>query len=188
MICATEPEQVLINNLLLDDQNSLDQYGLRGINPADPWAVKQLVTNINAELNRQGKTMKILLIVGGDGIIPFHKLPNPTGDDDPFIPSDNPYGSIDENYQPDECEPGPENCYEAMEGAMVLKSAIETLPDVDRRVLIMRFGMDGFSEHTLRQIGEAFSLTKQRIEQIEKKAISKLKKNRQVKNFFYELL
>ena len=70
----------------------------------------------------------------------------------------------------------------------MLKSAIETLPDVDRRVLIMRFGMDGFSEHTLRQIGEAFSLTKQRIEQIEKKAISKLKKNRQVKNFFYELL
>jgi len=95
---------------------------------------------------------------------------------------------VEEGRCPDECEPSPENYFETMEGARVLRKAMDGLPDVDRRVLTMRFGMDGFSEHTLRQIGEAFSLTKQRIEQIEKKAISKLKKNRQVKSFFYELL
>jgi len=39
-----------------------------------------------------------LLIVGGNEIIPFHRLPNPVEDGDEEILSDNPYGSRDENY------------------------------------------------------------------------------------------
>jgi RNA polymerase sigma factor (sigma-70 family) len=95
---------------------------------------------------------------------------------------------IEGGQQTDECEASPEIRYEIMEGVRVLRKAMDTLPDMDRHVLIMRFGMDGSNEQTLRQIGETFSLTKQRIAQIEKKAISKLKKNRQFKNFFCELL
>lgn len=87
----------------------------------------------------------------------------------------------------DEIETSPESCFEIIEGEEILRKAVDTLPNVDRRVLVMRFGMYGSEAHTLRQIGEAFSLTKQRIEQIEKRAISKLRKNRQVKNFFCEL-
>jgi hypothetical protein len=39
-----------------------------------------------------------VLIVGGDRIIPFHSLPNPTDDDDASVASDNPYAASDENY------------------------------------------------------------------------------------------
>ena len=39
-----------------------------------------------------------LLIVGGNDIVPFHLLPNPTDDSDPHVPSDNPYATLDENY------------------------------------------------------------------------------------------
>jgi hypothetical protein len=39
-----------------------------------------------------------LLIIGGNDIVPFHQLPNPTDDADTYVPSDNPYSSVDDNY------------------------------------------------------------------------------------------
>jgi hypothetical protein len=39
-----------------------------------------------------------VMIVGGDSIVPFHHLPNPTDDDDEAVASDNPYATSDENY------------------------------------------------------------------------------------------
>lgn len=38
------------------------------------------------------------LIIGGDDIVPFFKLDNPTDDEDDFIYSDSPYASRDEEY------------------------------------------------------------------------------------------
>jgi hypothetical protein len=38
------------------------------------------------------------LIVGGPQVVPFHHLPNPVDDNDVDVPSDNPYGTRDENY------------------------------------------------------------------------------------------
>lgn len=92
------------------------------------------------------------------------------------------------NDQDEEHIVGPDNQYEILEGLAIVRKAMDNLTNMDRCVLKMRFGMDGSDEYTLRQIGEAFSLTKQRIEQIEKKAILKLKKNEQVQEFFCELL
>jgi RNA polymerase sporulation-specific sigma factor len=90
-----------------------------------------------------------------------------------------------DNY---EDEVGPDIRYELLESFVVLRRAMSNLPDIDRNVLIMRFGINGSNEYTLKQIGETFSLTKQRIAQIEKKAISKIKKDKEFKNFFCELL
>jgi hypothetical protein len=39
-----------------------------------------------------------VLIVGGDKVVPFHNLPNPTDDADSTVPSDNPYAALDKNY------------------------------------------------------------------------------------------
>ncbi len=39
-----------------------------------------------------------MLIVGGDKVVPFHRLPNPTDDADSDVPSDSPYGAVDTNY------------------------------------------------------------------------------------------
>ena len=66
--------------------------------PSDPWQIKHCLTDLDQKLANQGEMIGSLLIVGGNEIIPFHRLPNPVEDGDEEILSDNPYGSRDENY------------------------------------------------------------------------------------------
>jgi RNA polymerase primary sigma factor len=44
----------------------------------------------------------------------------------------------------------------------------------ERKVLMLRFGLDGNGQHTLEQVGEIFDVTRERIRQIEAKAMRKL--------------
>ncbi len=82
----------------VDDEASLAPYGTKPVDPANPWQVKTLIDNLDARLNERGQEIAYLLIVGGNGIIPFHLLPNPIDDQDTNVPSDNPYTSRDANY------------------------------------------------------------------------------------------
>lgn len=83
--------------------------------------------------------------------------------------------------------PDPVVTYEKKEEKRVLMSAIGSLPEMDRQIVLMRFGIDGSGGRTYKQIGDVFSLSKQRIEQITSKAISRLRKNKQIKVFFCEI-
>jgi RNA polymerase primary sigma factor len=56
-----------------------------------------------------------------------------------------------------------------------LASALKTLTPREERILRMRFGMDDGSERTLEEVGQTFSLTRERIRQIEAKALRKLR-------------
>ncbi len=49
------------------------------------------------------------------------------------------------------------------------------LGDRERTILRMRYGLDGGEPHTLEDVGQHFSLTRERIRQIEAKAMSKLR-------------
>lgn len=72
-----------------------------GIKPArsgDPWSIKLALADLDAMLSKNGQMIGALLIVGGTEIIPFHHLPNPVDDADTDVPSDNPYGTRDDNY------------------------------------------------------------------------------------------
>jgi RNA polymerase primary sigma factor len=51
----------------------------------------------------------------------------------------------------------------------------------------MRFGLNGGRSHTLEEVGIEFDVTRERIRQIESKAIAKLRKNKDVKHL-YEFL
>ena len=55
-----------------------------------------------------------------------------------------------------------------------LEKAMSSLKPVERRVLKMRYGLDGEKEMSLQEIGDRFNLTKERIRQIEKKAIVRM--------------
>lgn len=55
-----------------------------------------------------------------------------------------------------------------------LEKAMSSLKPVERRVLKMRYGLDGEKEMSLQKIGDRFNLTKERIRQIEKKAIVRM--------------
>jgi tetratricopeptide (TPR) repeat protein len=82
----------------VDDPRTLEPFGLSPVDPANAWQIKLRISDLDRALGRRGEMIGALLIVGGDGIIPFHLLPNPTDDDDEVIPSDNPYATSDENY------------------------------------------------------------------------------------------
>jgi RNA polymerase primary sigma factor len=45
----------------------------------------------------------------------------------------------------------------------------------EQTILRLRFGLDGGSEHTLEEVGQSFAVTRERIRQIEAKALRKLR-------------
>jgi RNA polymerase primary sigma factor len=53
--------------------------------------------------------------------------------------------------------------------------ALSTLPERERMILALRFGMTGEEPMTLERIGERFGLTRERIRQLEAKALAKLR-------------
>ena len=81
-----------------DDPALMSQLGLKPDLANDAWKVKLSLADLDKALEKQGEMIGALLIVGGPEIVPFHHLPNPTYDDDLDVPSDNPYGTVDENY------------------------------------------------------------------------------------------
>ena len=52
---------------------------------------------------------------------------------------------------------------------------LESMTSREERILRMRFGIGTKSDHTLEQVGQVFSVTRERIRQIEAKALRKLK-------------
>ena len=67
---------------------------------------------------------------------------------------------------------------------------LRTLSPREERIIRMRFGMDDGSEHTLEEVGRAFSVTRERIRQIEAKALRKLRhpsRSQKLKAFFSDL-
>jgi RNA polymerase primary sigma factor len=54
-------------------------------------------------------------------------------------------------------------------------SVLKTLTPREEKIIKMRFGLDNGSEHTLEEVGEVFALTRERIRQIEVKALRKLR-------------
>ncbi|MCS6870478.1 MAG: RNA polymerase sigma factor RpoD [Anaerolineae bacterium] len=56
-----------------------------------------------------------------------------------------------------------------------VRSALAVLNEREREVLIMRFGLQDGQEHTLEEVGKHFGVTRERIRQIEAKALRKLR-------------
>jgi RNA polymerase primary sigma factor len=52
--------------------------------------------------------------------------------------------------------------------------ALSTLPDRERRVIELRYGLDGSQPCTLEEVGQAFGVTRERIRQIENNTLKKL--------------
>ena len=67
-----------------------------------------------------------------------------------------------------------------------LKSVLDTLTERERTVLTMRFGLEDGHARTLEDVGREFNVTRERIRQIEAKALRKLRhpsRSRRLKDF-----
>ena len=92
---------------------------------------------------------------------------------------DSPVGSEDNSQLGDfiEDQEAPEPMDEAAREMLreQIQNALAVLSDREREVLEMRFGLTDGRDHTLEEVGQAFNVTRERIRQIEAKALRKLR-------------
>lgn len=79
----------------VDEDSDLHEFGATGVDPSDARQVARLIGQLDSALKRDSKELRSLLIIGGDSVIPFHRLANPADDEDLEIMSDWPYGARD---------------------------------------------------------------------------------------------
>jgi RNA polymerase primary sigma factor len=93
-------------------------------------------------------------------------LDTPVGDEE-----DTTIGSFVEDYN----TPGPADATNHTLLAEALSQILDTLTEREADVLRLRFGMHDGKTHTLEEVGQHFGVTRERIRQIENKAIRKLR-------------
>lgn len=62
-----------------------------------------------------------------------------------------------------------------------VKGLLGTLTEREQKILKLRFGLEDGKSHTLEEVGQEFMVTRERIRQIEAKALAKLRKHRESK-------
>ena len=62
-----------------------------------------------------------------------------------------------------------------------VQDILSTLSDREQKIIKMRFGLENGKSHTLEEVGQEFAVTRERIRQIEAKALAKLRKHKDSK-------
>jgi RNA polymerase primary sigma factor len=62
-----------------------------------------------------------------------------------------------------------------------VREVLSSLSDREQKIIEMRFGLNGTKSHTLEEVGLEFAVTRERIRQIEAKALMKLRKHKDSK-------
>jgi RNA polymerase primary sigma factor len=92
---------------------------------------------------------------------------------------DSPVGEEDDSYLADFIkDDGAEEPLDAATRQMLqeaVKDVLDELNEREREVVIMRFGLDDEQARTLEEVGKTFSVTRERIRQIESKTLAKLR-------------
>ena len=103
-------------------------------------------------------------------------LEDPVGDEDSKVA----------DYVPDETSIAPDEATTRSMLKSQLLSVIETLTPREQKVIRLRYGLDDGSPKTLEQVGQEFNVTRERIRQIEAKALRKLRtpsRSKKLKDF-----
>ena len=65
-----------------------------------------------------------------------------------------------------------------------VQDILSTLSDREQKIIKMRFGLENGKSHTLEEVGQEFAVTRERIRQIEAKALAKLRKHKDAKKLY----
>lgn len=131
--------------------------------------------NLLQELGREPKEEEIAKAMD----MPVEKIREVLKISSDPISLDTPIGEEDDSHLgdfiQDETIMGPEDSasYSALQ-EQILK-LLDTLTDREKRVLILRFGLEDGRTRTLEEVGKEFNVTRERIRQIEAKALRKLR-------------
>ena len=79
------------------------------------------------------------------------------------------------HFLTDETEPLPEEVAEVELRKATLQRVLDTLSARERRVLELRYGLNGEHPRTLDEVGKTFNVTRERIRQIENQSLKKLR-------------
>lgn len=129
---------------------------------------------LSKELNLDEKKIKNIIKISKEPI----SLETPVGDsEDAFI----------KDFIENENEFSPADTVASNDLKERVREVLKGLTPREEKVLKMRFGIDVASEHTLEEVGKDFGVTRERIRQIEVKAIRKLRnpaKSKKLRSFF----
>lgn len=109
--------------------------------------------------------------------VPVYKVLRHTSANEP-VSLDNPVGDDDSvlgDFVEDESAESPYEFAEAEENARRVEEILGELSSKERTILRMRFGFEDDEEPTLEDIGQRFSVTRERIRQIAEKALKRLR-------------
>lgn len=80
------------------------------------------------------------------------------------------------DFIPDSSTPRPENLASNTQLSAEIMRALKTLPSREREILTLRYGLNNGYDYTLEEIGRLLKITRERVRQIEAKALAKLRK------------
>lgn len=128
---------------------------------------------IGAEMDLPAEKVKEILKIAQEPV----SLETPIGEED-----DSHLGDFIEDQ--DATSPAEHAAYELLKEQ--LESVLDTLTDREENVLRLRFGLDDGRTRTLEEVGKVFGVTRERIRQIEAKALRKLRhpsRSKQLRDF-----
>nr|WP_211089143.1 RNA polymerase sigma factor RpoD [Lactobacillus sp. HBUAS51381] len=128
---------------------------------------------IGAEMDMPTEKVREILKIAQEPV----SLETPIGEED-----DSHLGDFIEDQ--DATSPADHAAYELLKEQ--LESVLDTLTDREENVLRLRFGLDDGRTRTLEEVGKVFGVTRERIRQIEAKALRKLRhpsRSKQLKDF-----
>jgi RNA polymerase primary sigma factor len=132
-----------------------------------------LPEEIGAEMDMPTEKVRNILKIAQEPV----SLETPIGEED-----DSHLGDFIEDQ--DATSPADHAAYEMMKKQ--LENVLDTLTDREENVLRLRFGLDDGRTRTLEEVGKVFGVTRERIRQIEAKALRKLRhpsRSKQLKEF-----
>jgi RNA polymerase primary sigma factor len=129
---------------------------------------------LSKELNLDEKKIKNIIKISKEPV----SLETPVGDsDDAYI----------KDFIESEDDVSPADTVASNDLKERVREILKSLTPREEKVIKMRFGIDVASEHTLEEVGKDFSVTRERIRQIEVKALRKLRhpsRSKKLESFF----
>jgi RNA polymerase primary sigma factor len=166
----------------LGREPTLDELALEMdvMDPADVAAIKEARANnfplnplLDRKMRRAMSKVRRILTIAQEPM----SLESPVGTEDNSELSD---------FIEDDNLPGPMDATSMQMLREQLQNILNELGQREREVLEMRFGLKNGRPHTLEEVGQAFNVTRERIRQIESKALRKLRhpgRSRKLRDF-----